>query len=62
MTLVGKNLPASAGDGRDEGSTPGTVIASGGGLDGPFQYSRLENLMDRGAWWTIVHRVAKSRT
>ena len=26
----------------------------------PFQYSCLENLMDRGAWWATVHRVAKS--
>ena len=28
----------------------------------PLQYSCLENPMDRGAWWAIVHRVAKSRT
>ena len=26
-----------------------------------FQYSCLENPMDRGAWWATVHRVAKSR-
>ena len=25
-----------------------------------FQYSCLENPMDRGAWWAIVHGVAKS--
>ena len=24
--------------------------------------SGLENCMDRGAWWAIVHGVAKSRT
>ena len=24
--------------------------------------SCLENLMDRGAWWATVHRVAKSQT
>ena len=24
----------------------------------PFQYSCLENSMDRGAWWTTVHGVA----
>ena len=23
------------------------------------QYSCLENSMDRGAWWTIVHQVAE---
>ena len=28
----------------------------------PLQYSCLENLMDRGAWWATVHEVAKSWT
>ena len=28
----------------------------------PLQSSCLENSMDREAWWTTVHRVAKSRT
>ena len=28
----------------------------------PFQYSCLENPMDRGAWWATVHRVVKSQT
>jgi len=27
-----------------------------------FQYSCLENLMDRGAWQATVHGVAKSQT
>ena len=27
----------------------------------PLQYSCLENPIDRGAWWAIVHGVAKSR-
>ena len=27
-----------------------------------FQYSYLENPMDKGAWWAVVHRVAKSQT
>ena len=27
-----------------------------------LQYSRLENPMDRGAWWAAVHGVARSRT
>ena len=26
----------------------------------PLQHSCLENPMDSGAWWAIVHRVAKS--
>ena len=28
----------------------------------PLQYSCLENPMDGGTWWAVVHRVAKSRT
>ena len=28
----------------------------------PLQYSCLENPMDRGAWWALVHGVAKSQT
>ena len=28
----------------------------------PLQYSCLENPMDRGAWWAVVHGIAKSRT
>jgi len=34
----------------------------GGGNGNPHQYSCLENLMDRGAWWVIVHGIAKSQT
>ena len=31
------------------------------GYDNALQYSCLENPLDRGAWWTTVHRVAKSQ-
>ena len=55
-----KNLTANAGDIRDEGSIPGLGRSSGGGNGNPLQYSCLENSMDRGAWWAIVHRVANS--
>jgi len=34
----------------------------GGGHGNPFQYSCLDNPLDRGAWQAIVHRVAKSQT
>ena len=34
----------------------------GGGHGNTLQCSRLENPMDRGAWRTIVHRVAKNQT
>ena len=33
--------------------------ATGEGNDNPFQYSCLENPMDRGASWATVHGVAK---
>ena len=32
------------------------------GHGSPFQYSCLENPMNRGAWWAVVHRVTKSWT
>ena len=32
------------------------------GNGNPLQYSCLENPMDGGAWWAIVHGVAKSQT
>ena len=57
-----KNLPANAGDTEGTGSILGLGRSPGGGNDNPFQYSCLENPMDRGAWQAIVHRVAKSRT
>ena len=34
----------------------------GEGNGNPFQYSCLENTMDRGAWWATVHGIAKGRT
>ena len=57
-----KILLANAGDIRDMGSISGSGRSPGGGLGSPFQYSCLENPMNRGAWWIIVHRVAHSRT
>ena len=35
---------------------------SGEGHGSPLQDSRLENSVDRGAWWAAVHGVAQSRT
>ena len=35
---------------------------NGEGNGTPLQYSCLENPMDRGAWWAVVHGVAKSQT
>ena len=57
-----KNPPANAEDIRDVVSVPGLGRSPGGGHGNPLQYSCLENPMDRGAWWTTVHRVTKSWT
>ena len=59
---VGKNLPANAGDSRDMRLIPGLERSPGEGNGNPPQYSCLGNLMDRGAWRSTVHGVAKSRT
>ena len=47
---------------RSLGSIPGLGRSPGEGNGNPLQYSCLENPMDRGSWWAIAHRVAKSRT
>ena len=52
----------NAGDTGDTGSIPGLGRSSGVGNGNPFQYSCLENSMDRGASWATVHGVAKSWT
>ena len=57
--LVGKNLPANAGD---PGLIPGSGRSPGEGNGNPLQYSCLENPMDGGAWWATVHRVAKKES
>ena len=57
-----KNPSANARDIRDTGSIPGLGIFPGGGNGNVLQYSCLENPMDRGAWWIIVHSVAESHT
>ena len=47
MALVVKNLPVNARDVRDTVSIPGLGRSPGGGCDNPFQYSCLENPMDK---------------
>ena len=59
--VVVKNPPANAGDAGVTGLIPGSGRLPGGGNGNPLQYSCLENPMDRGAWWTIVHGVPKSQ-
>ena len=60
MMLVVKNLLANAEDIRDMGSIPGSGRSLGEGRGNPLQYSCLKNLLDRGAWWAMVHGVTKS--
>ena len=49
MALVVKNLPDNPGGRRDAGLIPGSGRSPGGGHGNPFQYSCLENPIDRGA-------------
>ena len=57
-----ENPPANAEDTRDEGSILGSERSPRRGNGNPLKYSCLENTMDRGAWWAIVHGVTKSQT
>ena len=50
----------SACNAEDPGSIPGLRRSPGEGNGNPLQYPCLENLMDRGVWWAVVHGVAKS--
>ena len=56
--MVKNQSPVNAGD---VGSIPGLERSPGGGNGNPLQYSCLEKPMDRGAWWAVVHGVAKSQ-
>ena len=47
----GSEVKASACNAGDLGSIPGLGRSPAEGNGNPFQYSCLENLMDRGAWW-----------
>ena len=47
------NPHANVGDIRDMGSILGLERSPGEGNGNPFQYTCLENSLDRGAWWAI---------
>jgi len=53
---VHKETACNAGD---PGSTPELGRSPGEGNSNPFQYSCLENPMDRRAWWATDHGVQR---
>ena len=53
----GKESACNAGE---PDSIPRSGRSLGEGNDNPLHYSCLENSMDRGAWWAMIHRVTKS--
>ena len=57
----GSDGKASACSVGDPGSIPGLGKSPGEGNGNPLQYSCLEDSMDRGAWWAVVHGIAKSQ-
>ena len=58
----GEGLVVTATIFQRETGFAGSNTYAGEGDGTPLQYSCLENPMDGGAWWAVVHGVAKSRT
>ena len=58
---VGTESACSAGDAGDVGSISGLRKYPGQRHGNPLQYSCLENPINRGDWWAIVHRVTNSQ-
>ena len=56
VVLVTKHLPASTGDAEDTGLISRLRRSPIKGNGNQFQYSCLENSMDRGDWRAIVRR------
>ena len=60
--LSGRAFACNVEDAGDLGSVPEVGRSPGEGNGNPFQYSCLENPMDRGAWQATVLGVAQSWT
>ena len=58
----GSDCKETACTAGDPGLIPGLGRSFGEGNGYPFQYSFLENPMDRGVWQAAVHGVTKSQT
>ena len=62
LWLSGKESTCNTEVTEDAGWIPASGRSPAGGHGNPLQYSCLENPLDRGAWWAIVHRITKSWT
>ena len=62
MVPGGSDGKASSCEAGEPGSIPGLGRSPGEENGNPFQYSCLENSMDRGAWQATVHGIANSQT
>ena len=56
MLQASQVMPANAGD---SGSIPDPGGSPGEGNGNPFQYSCLEDPVDRGPWWATVHGITE---
>ena len=61
-SAVVKNPPDNSGDARDMGLILKSRRSPRGENGNPLQDPCLENHMDRGAWWAIVHGDTESWT
>ena len=59
--LAVKNPPTHAEDLRHVGLISVSGRPLGRGHGNPLKYSGLENPMDGGTWWAMVHGIAKSQ-
>ena len=59
---MSKESAFNAGDAGDAGLITGSGKSPGGEHGNSFQYSCLDNPMDRAAWCATVHRISKNQT
>ena len=59
LKMHGSDGKESACNVGDLSLIPGLERSPGEGNGYPFQYSCLENPLDRGAWWAKMHGVTK---
>ena len=52
---LGKESACDTGAAGDKSLIPGSGRSPGGGHGNPLQYSCLENLMNKGAWWATYY-------